>query len=400
MSERTGELTGERQGALAPADADVTSLPDVQAEQTERAVPAVERDGSIATQRRMILVSGDGTDPAFESGDLAVLDRRSIGRKTLTGLVERLAEAGACGLVLNDDVMADIPLREREHLGERLPLLVLGPEHPSTRLLELAPKPAEQDTVTFLLAVLRGDPAAQEAPVGFDLTAPTRAMVFLARLDGRTPFPVEKLEELVAAEAAAADPRAVTLDLDGAVVSFVQHGEDGDGIEALGRQIVDRARSALAVPPITVGIGRPYHGIDGVRRTYREASWAATASELLGREGGVMTCRKLGVHGLLQPLVADAGSRDTEDVERLLEHDQQKGSALLHTIERFFALGSVADTASALYVHRNTVSYRLRAVKKITGLDVMGDPEARVYLEVQMRLARLRGLLPPKTAPF
>jgi hypothetical protein len=38
-------------------------------------------------------------------------------------------------------------------------------------------------------------------------------------------------------------------------------------------------------------------------------------------------------------------------------------------------------------------------VKRITGLDVVGDPEARVYLEVQMRLARLRGLLPPETEP-
>ena len=396
MSERTGELA--RQGALAPAPAKVTSLPDAQPDHAERV--AVERAGSMATQRRLILVSGDGADPAFESGDLAVLDRRSIGRKTLTGLVERLAEAGACGLVLNDDVMADIPLREREQLAERLPLLVLGPEHPSTRLLELAPKPTEWDAVTFLLAVLRGDPAAQEAPAELDLAAPTRAMVVLGRPDRNAAFPAAKLNELVAAEAATADPRAVTFELDGAAVSFVHQGDDGDDIEALGRQIVDRARSALALSPITVGIGRPYEGIDGVRRTYREASWAATASELLGREGGVMTCRKLGVHGLLQPLVADAGSRDTEDVERLLEHDQQKGSELLHTIEKFFALGSVADTASALFVHRNTVSYRLRSVKRFTGLDVMGDPEARVYLEVQMRLARLRGLLPPETAPL
>jgi hypothetical protein len=38
-------------------------------------------------------------------------------------------------------------------------------------------------------------------------------------------------------------------------------------------------------------------------------------------------------------------------------------------------------------------------VKRITGLDVLGDPEARVYLEVQMRLARLRGLLPPESEP-
>jgi hypothetical protein len=359
-----------------------------------RPEPALERQA--ITYRRMVLVSGNGGDPAFEQGDIAVLDRQSIGRKTLTKLVERLAEANATGLVLNDDVLSDLPIREREALAEKLPLLVLGPEHASTRLLEEAPPPERPAAV--LRAILRGDDSGDQA-AGIDLSIPTRAIVINAHPEKFAPLPMSKLEDLVTGEAHAADPRAVVTKVDGMIVALVHDYNAGEHVEAMARAILHRAKSSLLVSRITAGIGRAYPGVEGLRRAYREALWSANASELLWGGDRVTTFRELGIYGMLEPFVADPDSADTADVEKLLEHDSQGGGALLPTMEMFFKLTSVGETASALFVHRNTVSYRLRAVRRITGLDVLGDPEARVYLEVQMRLARLRGLLPPETEP-
>src|SRR5687767_11506871 len=171
---------------------------------TQQAAPAAaELERQAITFRRMVLVSGNGSDPVFERGDIAVLDRKSIGRKTLTKLVESLAEANATGLVLNDDVLSDLPLREREALGEKLPLLVLGPEHASNRLLDEAP-PAERPAAV-LKAILRGDDSGDQA-AGIDLSIPTRAVVINAHPDQHAPLPMAKLEELVTGEAHTADP--------------------------------------------------------------------------------------------------------------------------------------------------------------------------------------------------
>ena len=356
----------------------------------------LERERQAITYRRMVLVTGNNSDPTFEQGDIAVLDRASIGRKTLTKLVQRLADSGAAGLVLNDDVLSDLPIRERESLSERLPLLVLGPEHASTRLLE-EPATTERPSAA-LRAILRGDETAEVAS-GIDLTIPTRAVVIHAHPDQHAPLPMAKLEEFVAAEAHTADPRAVVVKMDGTLVALVHDYNGEEDVEAMARSILHRARSGLLVNRITAGIGRAYPGAEGLRRAYREALWAANASELLWGGDRVTTFRELGIYGMLEPFVADPDSAHTADIERLLEHDTQGGGALLPTVEMFFKLTSVGETAAALYVHRNTVSYRLRAVKRITGLDVLGDPEARVYLEVQMRLARLRGLLPPEFEP-
>jgi hypothetical protein len=354
---------------------------------------AQELERQAVTYRRMVLVSGNGSDPAFEQGDIAVLDRTSIGRKTLTKLVEKLAEAKATGLVLNDDVLSDLPMREREALAEKLPLMILGPEHASTELLD-EPMPTERPTAV-LRAILRGEESSEQS-AGIDLTIPTRAVVINAHPEQHAPLPLGKLEEMVEAEAHTADPRAVVTKLDGTIVALVHDYNGGENIEAMARTILHRARSSLLVSRITAGVGRAYPGAEGLRRAYREALWAANASELLWGGDRVTTFRELGIYGMLEPFVADADSADTADVEKLIEHDKQGGGALLPTVEMFFKLTSVGETAAALFVHRNTVSYRLRAVKRITGLDVLGDPEARVYLEVQMRLARLRGLLPPE----
>ena len=52
----------------------------------------------------------------------------------------------------------------------------------------------------------------------------------------------------------------------------------------------------------------------------------------------------------------------------------------MHTINRFFENNlNVSETARKLYVHRNTLVYRLEKVKKITGLDLREFEDAILF---------------------
>ena len=52
----------------------------------------------------------------------------------------------------------------------------------------------------------------------------------------------------------------------------------------------------------------------------------------------------------------------------------------LDTINRFFENNlNVSETARKLYVHRNTLVYRLEKVKKITGLDLREFEDAILF---------------------
>nr|MDQ6935450.1 helix-turn-helix domain-containing protein [Actinomycetota bacterium] len=65
------------------------------------------------------------------------------------------------------------------------------------------------------------------------------------------------------------------------------------------------------------------------------------------------------------------------------------GSATLATLEAYFGQGcSTEATGRALFVHPNTVRYRLRRAQEATGLSP-GDPRESYALRVALTLGRL-----------
>lgn len=344
-------------------------------------------------RRRMVPIAGVNAPDDLASGDLAVLERSSIGRRTLTRLADELAARGAAGLVVSEALLKGCSDEDRAAIAERLPLLVLGNGGAAQLLGEDVTVASEPDVV--LRSILRGRMVTGPLPPHLESGTPMRAIALLAHPDNGGQLPLAKLEEIVAAEALVRDPRSHALTIDEIVIALTgdyDFSEDDGIAEALAH----RGKTALLIGNITVGVGRPYAGVGGLRRTYREAVWAARAAEALEHGNRVVTFRELGIYGMLEPFVADPSTADTEDVERLLDYDRVNHTALLPTLEAYFEAGASGDAAQSLFVHRNTVSYRLRAVKRVTGLDVR-DPDARLLLEVQIRLARIRGLLPTKS---
>lgn len=351
---------------------------------------------ALPVQRRMVSVKAAGPADEVGIGDLAVLERKSVASRTLSRLVEDLTARGAAGLIVPQELADSLTGDERQAIAERLPLMVIGTdfERSADRLLRPTPTPTASHPDAVLRSILRGQAPAGSLPSNLEAGRPVRALAILAHPDERVPLPLSKLEEVVATEALLSDPRAHAATVDGVVVALTGNYVKPNEIEGLGRAMLHRARSALLLSSATVGIGRPYAGTEGLRRTYREALWAATVAESLWGDNRVITFRELGIYGMLEPYVRDPATADTEDVEKLIAYDKKNHTALLPTVEAFFDAGSSGDAAAALFVHRNTISYRLRAVKRVTGLDIVDDADARLLLEVQLRLARLRGLLP------
>jgi DNA-binding PucR family transcriptional regulator len=83
---------------------------------------------------------------------------------------------------------------------------------------------------------------------------------------------------------------------------------------------------------------------------------------------------------------------------RALRHDvygalSRAGGGLLETLDAFFAAGGVLESAAReLYVHPNTVRYRLKRVAEVTGLSPLDGRDA-----FALRLAMTIGRLDPAT---
>ena len=69
-------------------------------------------------------------------------------------------------------------------------------------------------------------------------------------------------------------------------------------------------------------------------------------------------------------------------VAPLEEHDRSRGSDLVKTLRTYFAAGANAsEAADRLFLHRNSMAYRLERVSKLTGLDLR-EPWAALALQL------------------
>jgi sugar diacid utilization regulator len=156
------------------------------------------------------------------------------------------------------------------------------------------------------------------------------------------------------------------------------------GVDRTGRPAAAVA-DAFASGPVVVG---------PVVETLTEAKASADAAHSALRvvHGWVDAPRPVQADDLLpeRVLAGDETARRTlvEQVNRPLV---EAGSAVLETLEAYFGQGtSIEATARVLFVHPNTVRYRLKRVHEVTGLSP-GDPREAYVLRLALTVGRLDG---------
>ncbi len=152
---------------------------------------------------------------------------------------------------------------------------------------------------------------------------------------------------------------------------------------------LELASRAAAFLGRSVAISRPF-GSQG-ERPAAEAEARATleAAAALESPPSVARAARLAFYRMLGAVhkVPD-GARLAEDLLRpLLGGRPDVRRERLLTLRALLDHGGIGEAAAALGVHRNTVSYRLRAIEKATGWH-LGDPELRLPLAVALRFVQ------------
>ncbi|MBW1602014.1 helix-turn-helix domain-containing protein [Streptomyces sp. JJ66] len=136
-------------------------------------------------------------------------------------------------------------------------------------------------------------------------------------------------------------------------------GSDAEHVVRLVRRRLAQARIPL---PLSAGVGEVGEGVEGLRRSVREAALAATAAGHLG-PGTVERYGSLGPRAVLAALpVTEVAAAARTLLAPLL--DDAKSGVLLATLAAFLdCAGSTGAAAARLGVHRNTVLGRLERVR-------------------------------------
>jgi purine catabolism regulator len=141
---------------------------------------------------------------------------------------------------------------------------------------------------------------------------------------------------------------------------------------------------------VYAGIGRPYSGLVGLKKSLAEAQEAATIAQASGVRTAVQHIDELGVQRIL---VGWYTSEEFGDFARTLLRpvvNIDKDEDLLRTLEVFLDNeSSPTATSDMLGLHRNTVIKRMARIRQVLSVD-LDDPDQRLAVQLACRVVNLR----------
>ncbi len=192
--------------------------------------------------------------------------------------------------------------------------------------------------------------------------------------EGESAF--QQLEELV--------PRAggdLVIDMDRHTVVLLKTMDQVESFdelnqlcEAIAQTLMDETGHSCMV-----GIGEPKRSLSQTGESFREARRAMEVGRTFKPDATQFVFRDLVMERFLTDIPRELGARYhsilfNRKTSRLFNEE------MLHTIQMFFEKDlNLSDTARQLYIHRNTLVYRLDKVQRQTGLDLRKFDDAVTF---------------------
>ncbi|MER6958750.1 helix-turn-helix domain-containing protein [Streptomyces sp. NPDC000618] len=276
-----------------------------------------------------LLDLADGHQPAAERGQLV---------REVTEVVNEFFDASV------DAVIADYFTQRQRLLAQRI-----------------------ADQRIMITSVVNGDPVDLDAArrtLGTDLTGHHLGLILWLESAGSSPDPHGDLAQALREVAAAlGNPALLTLDTDRSTLwAWATSPGSGprlpDGLPQTLRGIAN---------DVGIAVGRPAPGRDGFRRTHLAALDAYRVARLTGRPEQVTVYDDVALAALLTEDPERGRWFIDEELGPLAAPDRATTDLRQTLLSYLDHGGSIARAAEALYVHRNTVVYRLRRAEDLLG---------------------------------
>ena len=149
-------------------------------------------------------------------------------------------------------------------------------------------------------------------------------------------------------------------------------------LEKIARSIEDTLKNELFIKTV-IGIGTIATHLRELADAYKEAQTAIEVGKVFDTEKSISSYENRGIGRLIYQLpttLCDIFLTEVFKKNSIDSLDQET----LFTINKFFENNlNVSETSRKLFVHRNTLVYRLEKIKKLTGLDLRQFDHAIVF---------------------
>ena len=190
------------------------------------------------------------------------------------------------------------------------------------------------------------------------------------------------------------------------LLSFTKEAEASE-VRKTALHIADFIRDEVSksVKPLTVsvGIGRIARDIEEIPLSYKQA----TQAMVLGRRVfGINRATHFDDLGIFRVIFEGPGSEEQsmfrkEWIAPVAEHDKIRGTNLIETLSAYFECNlNVQESAKRLFIHENTMRYRLNKVEELLGADLgSGETLLNLWTALKLHVATEAGQLGSPPSP-
>ena len=165
---------------------------------------------------------------------------------------------------------------------------------------------------------------------------------------------------------------------DVAVIKQITGTTTDEDLEKIAQSIVDTLKNELFIKCV-IGIGMISEHLRTLADSYKDAQTAIDVGKVFETEKSIINYESLGIGRLIYQLPTTLCEIFLSEVFKKNSIDSLDQETLF-TINKFFENNlNVSETSRKLFVHRNTLVYRLEKIKKLTGLDLRQFDHAIVF---------------------
>jgi len=183
------------------------------------------------------------------------------------------------------------------------------------------------------------------------------------------------------------DPHSVVFVKDVSNFDFKKMDKE---LALLANSLVDNIHMEAMVK-VRVGYGNVVQQLPELAQSFQEAKMALEVGRVFYAEYDTISYSRLGIGRLIYQLpmsLCDMFIKEVfgEKIPDILEDEEA-----MTTIQKFFENNlNISETARQLYVHRNTLVYRLERIQKTIGLDIRTFDDAMTFRIAVMVIAHMK----------
>lgn len=175
------------------------------------------------------------------------------------------------------------------------------------------------------------------------------------------------------------------------LVKALEATEDYAELNHIAHMLVDTLNMEAMVN-VRIAFGTIVGELKDVSRSYKEAQIALEVGRVFYADKNILAYNELGIGRLIHQLpvsLCEMFLREVFDQEGAAKFEEEE----LTTVYTFFDNNlNISETARQLYIHRNTLVYRLEKIQKKTGLDVRVFDDALTFKIAMMVAEHMKNM--------